>query len=116
MQKYNATQKLSLYLQMNNVFALFCISSRTARARPEELYDPEAGCDVSEGEHGARGGGRRGRDAASPVPTTVPPARNHHFHPGGSPSHIPGSPRTSPRPTQRPQWSPPPTYAKGTIN
>ena len=97
------------------MFILFCISSRTARARPEKLYNPETGCDVPEGEHGARGGGRRGRDAASPVSTPVPPAGNHHLHPGGSPRHLPGSPRAPTRPTGRPQWGSPPTYAKGTI-
>ena len=82
------------------MFVLFCISSRSARARPEELYDPEAGCDVPEGEHGARGGGSRGRDAASPVPTSVSPAWDHHLHPGGSPRHLPGRARAPPCPTQ----------------
>ena len=59
--------------------------------------------------------GRRSRDAASPVQTPVPPAGNHHLHPGGSPRHFPGSPGTSPSSTKRPQRGPTPTYAKGTI-
>ena len=94
---------------------MFCISSRTARTRPEKLYNPEAGCHVPEGEHGARGGGSRGRDVASPVQTPVPPAGNHHLHPGGSPRHLSGRPRAPTRPTQRPQRGPPSTYAKGKV-